>query len=91
MWRIRVAERLIGTVRASDTVVRLGGDEFAVLMEGEVEASYAVAQRVVTAFERSFSIDGQCLRVRPSVGRRSSMSGKVSLRPRSMPLFIRTS
>ena len=27
-----VAERLLGTVRASDTVARLGGDEFAIVL-----------------------------------------------------------
>jgi len=64
----RVAERLNNAVRASDTVARLGGDEFAVLMEGDTDASRAVAQQVVTAFDRPFLIDGQDLLVRPSVG-----------------------
>ena len=65
---VRVAERLVGTVRISDTVARLDGDEFAVLMEGDADASRLVAQRVVQTFERPFAIDGQDLLVRPSVG-----------------------
>ena len=64
----RAAERLNNAVRASDTVARLGGDEFAVLMEGDPDASRAVAHQVVAAFDRPFLIDGQDLRVRPSVG-----------------------
>ena len=64
----RAAERLTNAVRASDTVARLGGDEFAVLMEGDPDASRAVAHQVVAAFDRPFLIDGQDLRVRPSVG-----------------------
>lgn len=65
---VRVAERLVGTARSSDTVARLGGDEFAILMEGDVDASRTVAQRMVAAFERPFLIFGESLRVRPSVG-----------------------
>ncbi len=65
---VRVAERLVGTVRISDTVARLDGDEFAVLMEGDADASRLVAQRVVQTFERPFAINGQDLLVRPSVG-----------------------
>lgn len=65
---IQAAERLLGCVRASDTVARVGGDEFAVLMEGLPELSRLVAHRVVAAFEEPFVIDGQQLLMRPSVG-----------------------
>lgn len=64
----RIAERLVGTVRMSDTVARLGGDEFAILMEGDAHASRLMAQRVVQTFDRPFAINGQDLLVRPSVG-----------------------
>jgi diguanylate cyclase (GGDEF)-like protein len=66
-----VAERLMGTVRQGDTVARLGGDEFAIVIpnagdNGEVEAA---AQRVATAFEQPFVVDGRSLRLGASVGR----------------------
>jgi diguanylate cyclase len=63
-----VAERILGCVRTGDTVARLGGDEFAVLMEGKVEHSRVVAQRVMAAFDELFLIDGHDLLLRPSVG-----------------------
>jgi diguanylate cyclase (GGDEF)-like protein len=55
---IAVTERLHGCLRVADTAARLGGDEFAVLLEDladEGEAT-AVAERMITAFRRPFSI-----------------------------------
>jgi diguanylate cyclase len=65
---VHVAERILGCVRTGDTVARLGGDEFAVLMEGKVEHSRLVAQRVMASFDELFLIDGHDLLLRPSVG-----------------------
>lgn len=64
----RVGERILGCVRNSDTVARLGGDEFVVLVEGDVEHSHLIAQRVVESFDKSFLIEGRELFIRPSVG-----------------------
>lgn len=64
----RVAERILGSVRAGDTVARLGGDEFAVLIEGRDDNSQLIAHRVVAAFDRPFVIDDHELLIRPSVG-----------------------
>jgi diguanylate cyclase (GGDEF)-like protein len=66
-----VAERLLGTIRAGDTVGRLGGDEFAIVLpdvgeNGEIEAA---AQRVTGVFEQPFVIDGASLRLGASIGR----------------------
>jgi diguanylate cyclase len=65
---VRVAERLIGCLRGSDTVARLGGDEFAVLIEEGADRPLLVADRVVEAFVAPFMIDGHSLAVRPSIG-----------------------
>lgn len=64
----RVAERILGAARSSDTVARLGGDEFAVLLEGDADQSLAVARRITTAFDEPFTIDGHDLPLRPSAG-----------------------
>ncbi|MFC9360017.1 diguanylate cyclase domain-containing protein [Rhodococcus sp. NPDC057014] len=65
---IRVAERLTGCMRSTDTVARLGGDEFAALVEGSVEDALSAADRVLEAFTPPFVIDGVALSIRPSIG-----------------------
>ncbi|BAH54083.1 bifunctional diguanylate cyclase/phosphodiesterase [Rhodococcus opacus] len=65
---IRVAERLTGCMRSTDTVARLGGDEFAALVEGSVEDALTAADRVLEAFVPPFIIDGVVLAIRPSIG-----------------------
>jgi len=71
---VRFAERLSGAVRPCDTAARLGGDEFAVLMEGDDWSLHTVAQRVVHAFDRPFTVAGHELWVRPSVGLTMTMA-----------------
>ncbi len=65
---IRVAERLSVSVRTTDTIARLGGDEFAILIEGPIEDTVAVADRILAVFATPFTVDGVTLEVRPSVG-----------------------
>ena len=65
---IRVAERLTGCMRSTDTVARLGGDEFAALVEGSVQDALSAADRVLEAFTPPFIIDGVVLSIRPSIG-----------------------
>jgi diguanylate cyclase (GGDEF)-like protein len=65
-----VAARLKGCVRESDTVARLGGDEFVVLLPELENEQYAavVAQKILTATARPFTVMGQEFRVTASIG-----------------------
>jgi diguanylate cyclase (GGDEF)-like protein len=62
-----VSERLSGALRPGDTLARLGGDEFAVLLPGCDDAASA-ADRLVTALDAPFDLDGVVLQVRASLG-----------------------
>jgi diguanylate cyclase (GGDEF)-like protein len=65
-----VAARLKGCVRDSDTVARLGGDEFVVLLPELADAQYAatVAQKILLAIAKAFTLIGQDFRVTASIG-----------------------
>jgi diguanylate cyclase (GGDEF)-like protein len=65
-----VATRLTGCVRASDTVARLGGDEFVMLLPELVDEKYAafVAQKILAAAAKPFTLMGQEFRVTASIG-----------------------
>jgi diguanylate cyclase (GGDEF)-like protein len=65
-----VATRLKGCVRDSDTVARLGGDEFVVLLPELADEKYAsiVAQKILAAAAKPFTLMGQEFRVTVSIG-----------------------
>ncbi len=65
-----VGERLRETLRDTDTVARFGGDEFAVISTDVHEpAGVAIlAERLLTAVNRPFSINGNDVRSGTSVG-----------------------
>jgi diguanylate cyclase (GGDEF)-like protein len=64
-----VAGRVRASVRPHDVPARLGGDEFAVLTESaEAGEAEGVAERLVEALEKPFSIDGREISVHTSVG-----------------------
>ncbi len=65
-----VANRIDFITREGDTSGRVGGDEFMVLVEEivEAEAVTALAERVIEAIKRPFSIDDQELTVTGSLG-----------------------
>ncbi|MFL6082320.1 MAG: diguanylate cyclase domain-containing protein [Mycobacterium sp.] len=65
---VRVAGRLSGCLRTTDTVARLGGDEFAILIEGSLQDALVAADRILDTFNTPIVVDGVALTVRPSVG-----------------------
>ena len=64
---IRVAERLRGSIRSSDTVARFGGDEFAVLVEGDVDG-VEVGARLVESLRTQFTLGKEQLSIGASIG-----------------------
>jgi diguanylate cyclase (GGDEF)-like protein/PAS domain S-box-containing protein len=65
-----VAERLLATVRDTDTVSRIGGDEFVVLQVGlkRPEDVQRLCRRLLRALERPFELGGQELMITVSIG-----------------------
>lgn len=66
----QMAQRLIRTVRDTDTVARLGGDEFTVLLTNifEVDQVERVLEKLFRALRDPFLIDGHTLEVTASLG-----------------------
>ncbi len=66
----QVAERLLGSVRDSDSVARLGGDEFTVVLEGNhrIEDAGNVATKILAALSAPYDLDGLELRTSASIG-----------------------
>jgi diguanylate cyclase (GGDEF)-like protein len=67
----KVADRLRGATRESDTVARFGGDEFAILQTIEDDAMdevIALATRILRELSAPFDIDGHQLNIGASIG-----------------------
>jgi len=66
----KVAERLLGAVRLTDTVARLGGDEFAILLVERTDERLTVAsvQRIMDALSAPLTVDGHEFFVTCSTG-----------------------
>jgi diguanylate cyclase (GGDEF)-like protein/PAS domain S-box-containing protein len=66
----QVAERLAGTLRATDTIARLGGDEFTILVENakSVDEITNVADKVKHAFATPFETEAGEIFTTTSVG-----------------------
>jgi len=75
---VAVAERLLGAVRAEDTIARMGGDEFAVLVEDATDANgpVEVAGRLLAALERPFADGRKELFIHASVGAATVTAGR---------------
>ena len=71
-------ERLMGSLRPSDTAARLGGDEFAVLLVDIPEEHIGVvADRIVGNITKPLEFDGRELLVGASLGVASAASGTL--------------
>ncbi len=72
-----VSDRLLACLRTDDTCARLGSDEWAVLIEeSPPESPGAVAERIMTALERSFVLLGQHeVYARASIGSATVLPG----------------
>ncbi|MCP3957465.1 MAG: EAL domain-containing protein [bacterium] len=66
----RVARRLVGCVRDSDTVARLGGDEFTILLEAldDVDHVEQLTGRLSRALAEPFEVDGTAVTLGSSLG-----------------------
>jgi diguanylate cyclase (GGDEF)-like protein/PAS domain S-box-containing protein len=66
----QVAERLAGTLRATDTIARLGGDEFTVLVENaaSINEITTVADKIKAAFTTPFETESGEIFTTTSVG-----------------------
>jgi diguanylate cyclase (GGDEF)-like protein len=65
-----VGKRLQGLVRDTDTIARMGGDEFAIVQAALAQAADAtnLAQRIISALDEPFDIDGFQVATGTSVG-----------------------
>jgi diguanylate cyclase (GGDEF)-like protein/PAS domain S-box-containing protein len=65
-----VADRLVSSVRRSDTVCRLGGDEFVILLSQVEHAEDAAfsARKLLRALAAPHDIEGKILDIRMSIG-----------------------
>jgi len=63
------AQQINGATRDNDIVARLGADEFLILCEGVgARSGRIIAERIVTAFQKSVTLGGHELRITVSVG-----------------------
>lgn len=64
-----VANRLQESLRSNDFLARFGGDEFVILCApASADAVPALAERIASAFEAPFTVNGQNIRVTASIG-----------------------
>jgi len=69
LFLIEIAERLRACVRENDVLARLGGDEFVVLLDSlKSDDAEDVADRIITAIEKPFTIENNTLYSSASIG-----------------------
>lgn len=64
------SQRILGLIRASDTLARLGGDEFTLLAEelGDPGDADIIAGKIVATMQMPFDLEGQVIQVGTSIG-----------------------
>jgi diguanylate cyclase (GGDEF)-like protein len=64
------ANRIRSVIRSGDIVVRMGGDEFAIFVPNppNTEALVSVSERLLSAFRSPFTIEGNTILARLSIG-----------------------
>ncbi len=64
------AERIRATMRKTDLLARLGGDEFAIvhITGSEPEEAHALAERIVSALNQPFEVQGNKVTIGVSIG-----------------------
>lgn len=66
---IKVAQTIQTMLRGGDVLGRLGGDDFLLILPGSDESGVMIiTQRILDSFKSSFDIDGNALRITPSIG-----------------------
>ena len=67
---LSIAERLVASVRGSDTVSRQGGDEFVILLSSVAHAPDAAlsAEKILSVAQMPYRVDGHDLQITLSVG-----------------------
>jgi diguanylate cyclase (GGDEF)-like protein/PAS domain S-box-containing protein len=67
---LKVANRLLASVRNGDTVARMGGDEFTLILDdiGSLDDVNKVASKVLQALAPTFQIQGHELNITGSIG-----------------------
>lgn len=76
---VQATERLRELVGPQDTLARLGGDEFAVVLAtSPLEAAEHLAERMVTALQAPFDVEGRAVRVGASIGVAAARNGDDS-------------
>jgi diguanylate cyclase (GGDEF)-like protein len=67
---LEVAQRISGSVRATDTAARFGGDEFAILLEDvhDIQTAVETAERVLDSLSRPLALEQSHLVIRASLG-----------------------
>lgn len=89
----QTSERLLNSVRNSDTVARFGGDEFLIIIPELTHQDMAKMQAslILALFERGFQIDGQEFFVSTSIGMsiypQDGDSGATLLKKADMALY----